>query len=221
MLPGFERARLVDLTLPLVPGMRGVASEVACTIQSHGWNAINWTLYSHSGTHMDAPIHYEASEQTIDQIALSECMGRAQVIDLTTVEPCACLLPKHLGEQAESWNEGDILLLRTDWYKRLGTPEYRDALPRISPQLAHWCVAHRVKLIGVEPPAVADPNNREEITEVHRILLEAGVVIVEGLAHLDQLTQSEIFFVAAPIKLAGSDGAPCRAFAFELVSEAL
>ena len=221
MLPGFEGARLIDLTLPLVPGMRGVASEVACTIPTHGWNATNWTLYSHAGTHMDAPIHYEASEQTIDQILLTSCMGRAHVVDLSQVAPHTCLEPAQLGTLHERWNEGDILLLRTDWYKRVGTPEYRDALPRISVLLAHWCVAHRVKLIGVEPPAVADPNNREEITEVHRILLEAGIVIVEGLAHLDQLTQPEVFFVAAPIKLAGSDGAPCRAFAFEQGSEAL
>ena len=203
------------MTLPLVPGMRGVACEVACTIPSHGWRATNWTLYSHAGTHMDAPVHYDASEQTIDQIPLTDCMGRAQVIDLSHVAPRTGLEPEHLKELHEYWHEGDILLLRTDWYKRLGTPEYRDALPRISVRLAQWCVAHRVKLIGVEPPAVADPNNREEITEVHRILLEAGIVIVEGLAYLDQLTQPEVFFVAAPLKLAGSDGAPCRAFAIE------
>jgi kynurenine formamidase len=214
LLPRFE-GRLVDLTLPLGPGMRGVSCEVAATVANQGWNATNWTLYSHAGTHMDAPIHYEASPQSIDQIPLERCMGAAHVLDLAGTPPRALLGPEHLGDLEATWQPDDILLLRTDWYRRHGTPEYRDALPRVSADLARWCVRRQVKLLGVEPPAVADPHNREEITAVHRILLEAGVVIVEGLAYLDQLTRPRVVFAALPLRLANGDGAPCRAFAFE------
>jgi kynurenine formamidase len=73
-------------------------------------------------------------------------------------------------------------------------------------------VDHGVKVLGVEPPSVADVNNREELTRVHTILLGAGVVIVEGLTNLDRLRDRAGWFVAAPLKVEGGDGCPCRAF---------
>lgn len=69
--------------------------------------------------------------------------------------------------------------------------------------------------IGVEPPSVADVNALDELTRIHKILLQAGVTIVEGLTNLESLTQQRVFFVAAPLKLESGDGAPCRAFAIE------
>jgi kynurenine formamidase len=91
---------------------------------------------------------------------------------------------------------------------------YRDGLPRVSAEQARWCVAHQVRLLGVEPPSVADVHNKAELTEVHRTLLGGGVVIVEGLTNLDRLRDGEAWFVAAPLKIEGGDGCPCRAFAF-------
>jgi kynurenine formamidase len=76
-------------------------------------------------------------------------------------------------------------------------------------------VANQVRILGVEPPSVADVNNRTEITRIHKLLLEGGVTIVEGLAHLDALTQPRVFFHALPLKLAGGDGCPVRAFAYD------
>jgi arylformamidase len=92
---------------------------------------------------------------------------------------------------------------------------YRDAFPRISEELARWCVTHQVNVLGVEPPSVADVNDMTELTLIHQILLGANITIVEGLSGLDQLTSEKIFFVAAPLKIEGGDGCPCRAFAFE------
>jgi kynurenine formamidase len=60
---------------------------------------------------------------------------------------------------------------------------------------------------------VADVNHKQELTLIHKILLEANITIVEGLTNLDQLTQEKVFFIAAPLKIQGGDGAPCRAFA--------
>ena len=89
---------------------------------------------------------------------------------------------------------------------------YRDGLPRVGEGLARWCVGRGVKLLGVESPSVADVNNRDELTRVHRILLGGGVVIVEGLTNLGGLRDREGWFVAAPLKVEGGDGCPCRAF---------
>jgi kynurenine formamidase len=79
-------------------------------------------------------------------------------------------------------------------------------------------VEHRVKLLGVEAPSVADVNNLPEVTRIHEILLGGGVTIVEGLAHLDKLSQDRVLFAALPLPLAGGDGSPVRAFAIEGIS---
>ena len=93
---------------------------------------------------------------------------------------------------------------------------YRNELPRISVELARWFVEREVALIGVEPPSVADVNNLNEVTTVHQTLFHGGVTIVEGLANLDKLQQSQIEFVAIPLRIRGGDGCPVRALAREL-----
>jgi kynurenine formamidase len=108
---------------------------------------------------------------------------------------------------------GERVLLRTDWYHRYPSPQYRDELPRISLELARWIVEQQVRLLGVEPPSVADVNNRTELTDVHQTLFRGGVVIVEGLANLDQVQSSRCEFVALPLRIADGDGCPVRAIA--------
>ncbi|MBN2475377.1 MAG: cyclase family protein [Pirellulales bacterium] len=208
--------RIIDLTLALEPGMRGVEIHQAKTLETEGWNAKRIELYSHCGTHMDAPRHFIPGGTTIDAVDLAACIGPARVVDLTPIEPRTLITVEHLGATADAVAPGDRLLLRTDWHKRHGTPEYRDALPRVSIELARWLVDRRVALLGVEPPSVADVNDREELTSVHCVLLRGGVVIVEGLAHLDRIESDIVGLTVLPLKVIDGDGAPARAVAIEL-----
>jgi arylformamidase len=213
--------RLIDLTLPLTPGQRGVAMEPKYTVARDGWNAATWHLYSHAGTHMDSQIHFGAGPETIDTKPLEKCLGPATVVNLAPLALRTLLTVAHLGATATHFPTGDSLLLRTDWHKHAADPAiYRDGLPRLSEELAQWCVDHRVKILGVEPPSVADVNNLPEVTRIHHILLGGGVTIVEGLAYLDRLNQPRVLFAALPLKLAGGDGCPVRAFAVEGVDPA-
>ena len=207
--------RIIDLTIPLENGLRGVSIEPARTLEKDGWNATTLHLYSHGGTHMDAPTHFGVSEQTIDQMPLDRCMGPAWVVDLPEIQPRALIHVADLGPAVDRIRKGDGLLLRTGWSRRVHDRSYRDELPRVSLELAEWCAARGVRMLGVEPPSVADVNNREELTAVHKVLLAAGVIIVEGLAHLDQIRRERVTFMAFPLKVAGGDGAPVRAFAIE------
>jgi arylformamidase len=213
---GAEMARIIDLTLTLRPEMRGVEFEPLHTVAEHGWNSRTLHLYSHSGTHMDAPHHFAAGDGTIDRIPLDHCLLPAWVADVTGVGPKALITVASLGSVAHKVRPGDGLLLKTGWSEHADRPQYyRDNLPRISRELADWCVERRVQLIGVEPPSVADVNNLEEVTAIHRILLGGGIVIVEGLTNLTALRQERVFFGALPLKIEGGDGSPCRAFALE------
>ena len=93
--------RIVDLTLTYRDGMRGVAMEPATTISDQGWNTRNLHLYSHAGTHMDAPLHFVDGGSTIDDVSLSKCVGPAWVIDIPDVGPRALLDVGSLGHYAE------------------------------------------------------------------------------------------------------------------------
>lgn len=209
-------SRIIDLTLTLTPGMRGFHAEPTSRYETDGWNASTLHLYSHCGTHMDAQVHFEAGPETVDQHALRRCMGPAWLVNLSPILPKTLIEVVHLGDVASHFTSGESLLLRTDWSKHLEDPGlYRDSLPRISPSLAEWCVEKRVKILAVEPPSVADVNNKAEVTRVHKILLGGGVLIVEGLAHLDQVRARKVFFAALPLKPLGGDGCPCRAIAIE------
>jgi kynurenine formamidase len=210
-------ARIVDLTLTVRAGMRGVEFETLHTVGEHGWNSRVLHLYSHSGTHMDAPLHFAAGDgATIDRIPLEHCLGPAWVADLSRVLPKALLSVADLGPTAGRVRPGDGLLIKTGWSAHTDQPQYyRDHFPRIGPELAKWCVDQHVRLLGVEPPSVADVNDLAEVTAIHRTLLGGGVIIVEGLANLAALREERVFFCAVPLKIEGGDGSPCRAFALE------
>jgi len=207
--------KYIDLTLTYHPNMPGVAFDTARTLEKDGWNAKTLHLYSHSGTHMDAPLHFGVDGPTIDQTPLESCIGPTWVVDLSGIAPKALISVEDLGEVARQFQAGDSLLLKTGWSQYLEEEKYRNGLPRISEELAHWCVQNKVKMLGVEPPSIADVNNLEEVTRIHQILLKGGVTIVEGLTHLDKITRKKVTFMALPLKIAGGDGAPARAIVIE------
>ncbi len=207
--------RVIDLSLDVNNDLPGVDISVAKRLEVEGWNATTLSLYSHCGTHMDAPRHFLPEGATLDLQDLSVCVGMATLVNVAPAQPKQLIEVSDLGPLVDTIEPGARLLFRTDWHKRYGTPEYRNELPRISLDLAHWLVDRKVALIGVEPPSVADVNNKQELTEVHQTLFRGNVLIVEGLAHLDQITAPQFQFIALPMKIIGGDGSPVRAIAIE------
>ncbi|MEM7034403.1 MAG: cyclase family protein [Chloroflexota bacterium] len=210
--------RIIDLSLSFRNGMRGVTLEQNSTIATKGFNTTNLHLYSHAGTHMDAPLHFLDKARTIDQIVLEKCIGPAQLIDLTHKAPNSLILVEDVAPYADKITAGSRLLLRTDWSQQAEQEDYyRANMPRVSPELAHWLVEKEIVLLGLETPSVASlrPENRAELAEVHQILLKAEIVIVESLANLSHLTQDVVHFIALPLKIDSCDGSPIRAVALE------
>lgn len=208
-------ADAIDLTLPLRKGMRGVDYEESRSLATDGWNARTLHLYSHAGTHMDAQTHFGAGQETIDKVPLERCMGPAWVVRLSGISPAALITPDDLGAIAHRFKRGESLLLHTGWSAYEADPAlYRDGLPRISESFALWCVEQGVRILGVEPPSIADVNQLEEVTHIHKILLESHITIIEGLTGLERIPGERCFFAAFPLPIEGGDGSPCRAFAW-------
>lgn len=203
---------IVDLTLTHYHGMRGVEIHPNTSTAVEGYNTTSLMLYSHAGTHMDAPRHFLDGGRTIDRLDLRKCVGPAYVIDLSHKQPSSFLTVEDLSPHADKIGSGSRLLLRTDWSLHAEEDDYRTSFPRISRELAQWLVDRGVWLVGLEMPSVASLQDKEELTTVHQILLRGEVVIVECLANLDKLP-AEVTFVALPLKIESGDGSPIRAIA--------
>ena len=79
--------KYIDVTLTLEHGMRGVQFSPAKILKNDGWNAQTLQLYSHAGTHMDAPVHFEVSSGTIDQFPAERFFNTCYVVDLLGIQP--------------------------------------------------------------------------------------------------------------------------------------
>jgi kynurenine formamidase len=207
--------RIVDLTLTLRHGMRGVQIEPSASIEQEGLSHTNLCLTTHAGTHLDAPFHFVAGGRTVDKLDLAKCMGPALVVDLSHKAEGSLITPDDLIPSADQIFPGSRLLLRTDWDKHADRSDYRIGFPRLSLDLAEWLVERGIWLLGVETPSVASLRDRQELQRVHQTLLAGEIVIVESLANLRNLQEKKFFFIALPLKIEGRDGSPVRAVAIE------
>ncbi len=210
-------SKIIDLTLPLYHGMPGMPLDpkfaviVHHTIESMKYNITQLMTSTHQGTHLDAPFHFFNKGKTVDRLDLRKCVGPAEVLDFTHIKPKYSLTPKDFKRYESRITKGCRILLRTNWWRKFPKKEYISDGPMISPELANWLVKKKIAMLGLETPGV----HPVEWEKVHKTLLKAEIVIVEGLAYLDKLKKDRVFFIAAPLKIKGRDGSPVRAIAIE------
>jgi len=168
----------------------------------NGLQVTRFAMGAHVGTHLDAPRHMLGADTPgIDRVPLDALVGPATVADLTTGETLdAAALAARLGAQPPR-----RLLLKLRAAPM--TAETFMAYAALDVSAAHWLVAHGVGLLGVDVPSVDAPES--DTFPVHRILLGAGVVIVENLA-VDAIAPGAWQCAGLPLKLVGADGAPAR-----------
>jgi kynurenine formamidase len=209
-------SRIIDLTLTLSEEIPNYSREISKQIPEDGWNASMIHVYSHTGTHMDCPYHFGLSDVTIDKIPPERFVADGILVKVPDVQPGMNIRKSVLDEFSRDELTGRAVLFHTGWSKHYKNPEiYRNQLPRISQELAQYMVDTGVSIVGVEPPSVSDVNNIVEINLIHKILLGGDVIIVEGLANLENLSGRPFRFIALPLKIEGGDGAPVRAIAIE------
>ncbi|MGB9681976.1 MAG: cyclase family protein [bacterium] len=209
--------KVIDLSLdvydkmPVYPGDPSVFFMKYKTIDSDGYNLTQILLGSHTGTHLDVPLHFVDGGDSIEKVPPERFIGEAYLIDLSYKKAAEDITPDDFKGYEDKITPGVKLLLRTDWYKALPEKRYFKEQPRISYELAKWFVERGVSLIGLETPTINPVDNKK----LHQTLLAGGIIVVEALAHLDQVTKDKIFFIALPLKIRGGDGSPVRAVAIE------
>jgi kynurenine formamidase len=164
---------------------------------------------------MDAPIHFGVGSVTIDALPPERFFGKAWVIEVAITHNQQLITESVMENVADRIEAGDSILLKSGWYRNHHEAKYRNALPRVSESFANWMVAKSINRLVVEPPSVADVNNLEEVTCIHKILLGGNVIIVEGICNTDELTADQVELVTLPLKIKDGDGAPARVIAVQ------
>ena len=184
----------------------------------------------HSGTHLDAPMHFADGRWTNSEIPVERLVGPAVVIDIAAkaaTDPDYRLTRPDVMEWEKAHGvvpDGAIILLRTGWSARwpdrkayLGDDTPGDAshlhFPSYGADAATYLVgARHVRMLGVDTASV-DHGPAQDFP-VHRILGAANVMGLENLANLDRLPATGATVVALPMKIAKGSGAPTRVIAF-------
>ncbi len=169
---------------------------------------------THTGTHIDAPRHYIPGGKTIDEIPLETLVGPASVCDVRSKVDTPILIsdlePQLRGKCTER------VLLYTDWVKWYGQWSYFSGHPYLSIEAGQWLIDQGCQLLGMDSPQADNPRHtrhHDPDSPIHYLLLGAGVVMVENMCQLDRLAGREFELVISPLKIAGGDGSPVRAFA--------
>lgn len=214
---------IIDLTMPLREGMMTFpvawhpVVEVTQLGRFHveGRETRRVSLGTHTGTHVDAPLHFIKGGAPVNQIPLDACYGPARVLDFTDLADKAEITLEMLKARVGT-PVPPRLLFRFDWEHRLDSLAYYSDHPYLSEDACQWMVDQGVRLIGLDAPMPDDPRNgrgSEKDSPNHVILLSAGVVILEYLVNLSQIPAGDFILSALPILIDGADGAPVRAVA--------
>jgi arylformamidase len=162
------------------------------------------SLSTHTGTHIDAPSHFYRSKKGIDDAPFSALMGKARVIEIADPE---VIRPPELRSQRI--RKGERILLKTKTSpRRWQVPSFVEDFVYLSREGAQFLAARGIKAVGIDYLSVG--SGQSDGAETHRILLKAGVWIIEGL-DLSKVTPGGYEMICLPLKIHRGEGAPARA----------
>lgn len=201
-----------DVSVPLRPGMPTYAGEPGPSLEfrsliSRGDSANVSTLFlgSHTGTHVDAPCHFLEGASCVEGLSLDALVGPAYVLEhagddhITAADLEGAAVPTDVRR----------LLLKTRNSRLWAEDRFHQEFIGLTGDAARWLVDRGYRLVGIDYLSIE--RFRSPTHEVHRTLLGAGVVIVEGL-DLRRVSAGQYFLICAPLPVVGADGAPARVF---------
>ncbi len=208
---------VIDLThtiaenMPVYPGTESPRLTVPCTVEKDGFMETLLHMFSHTGTHMDAPAHLIENGATLDSFDGSQFVGSALVIDCSELKEGERIDMSFIDRSRELAEKADFLLFRTDWDKKWGTSDYFGDFPCVTSEVVDFIVSSGKKGLGLDLISI-DPIG-SQLSNHKKILSQNTIVIIENLCNLELLGSGLFTFIAAPLKFENSDGAPIRAMA--------
>ena len=198
----FDISRRLQNGMPVWPGDTPFHFEVSSFNEGSGTvNVGSLQLSTHTGTHVDAPFHFDDDGRRIIELDLDLYIGPVRVIDM---------------EGKESIGAKDLLKINLDGIERVlfrtlswkDSTKFPERIPYINPDLAPFLATRGIRLIGVDVPSV-DPIDSITL-EAHHSLHENGIHILESVL-LDKIKPGDYELIALPLPLVEGDGSPVRA----------
>jgi arylformamidase len=202
--------KIIDLSHIISPDISvfpGTEKPVFERKEIEGYPEVKITMYTHTATHMDAPIHIIKGARTLDELPIDKFIGPGMVIDC-----------KHLGGKnitldflkpfEEKIQNAEFILFNSGWWAKWKTEAYFEGFPTLTIEAAAWLTTFHLKGIGLDSisldpvPDLTLPN--------HKIVLAKEIIIIENMCNMDALP-AEFMFQCFPLKIEKADGSPVRA----------
>jgi arylformamidase len=207
--------RIYDITMTIENGMISWPSDGPVSVErvrsmetGERLNLSRLDMSAHTGTHIDAPVHFIRDGSGIDSVSLDILLGPTAVVHIPEVREIGA------GELAAAGIPPGIrrLLLKTDNGRLQGLKQFSEDFSFVTPQGAQFIIDSGVQLVGIDYLSIAAYGSGEA---VHQALLGEGIVIIEGV-DLREVSPGSYNMIALPLKIGGCDGAPARVILEEM-----
>ena len=212
--------KLLDLTLtvseniPTFPGSPQPSFVQDKNIKNDGYNSELLFLSSHTGTHLDAPYHFQEKGEKIHEISLKRLVSSAILVKSRKKgdQPITKTDIQKFEKKHGKIPSGSTVIFWTGWQKMIKNTSYFIRNPGLSTAAAKYLVSKKINLVGTDSPSI--DLGKDKRFPVHHIFSKNNILIVENLTNLEKIRSSKFHFVVLPLKLKGATGSPVRAIAF-------
>ncbi len=204
-----DLSHLLETGMPVFPGSPDPVFEDMFSVADDGYTEKKLNIFTHLGTHIDAPAHMLKNGETLDILPVNTFFGKALRIDLP--EKTGQIELSKLVSYEKEISDCEFVIFNSGWWKKWGGEEYFEGFPHLTPEAAEWLSEKKLKGVGGDFPSF-DPVEEVNYT-IHNILFNAGYILVENLTNLDAVTERSFTISVMPLKVKGADGSPVRAVA--------
>jgi arylformamidase len=201
--------KIIDVTVPLSSDIPAYPGDPPFQLDSTHriadgelYNATRVSMGVHCGTHVDAPYHFLADGGSVDTLPLEILMGKARVVEVQARDKIERTDLEELDLRADL-----RVLIKTRMSGQLRGGTFQQDFVYLTPDAAVYLVQAGLKLVGIDYLSVEKYGSTD--FAAHHALLEAGVVIVEGL-DLSAVEPGEYDMTCLPLRIVGADGSPAR-----------
>jgi len=218
----------IDEDVPIWPTFDRLRCEQTHWAARDGATMERVEMASHTGTHVDAPLHFVPEGKTLDDYPVEKFMGEGVAVDLAPKEPESPITVEELERFESEIEPGDVVMLHLGWDEYHGrTEEYLFEFPYLTGEAARYLADLGPKAVGTDGASVGGwvdevpahgPATDVGPDESHLPLLENDIIPIEELRNLDRVLDGDrtrrAFFCYPPLNFHGTSGGPVRAFAF-------
>ena len=207
-----DLTHVIHSDMPVFPGTEQPVFERANTLEKDGFQEAKITMFSHTGTHMDAPAHMLSGGPYLDELPIEHFIVKSVILDFSNMSTKSIDIDS-IRPHEEKIKDAEFLIIKTGWSRYWGIQQYYEGFPYLSEESAKWLCEFNLKGVGID--AISIDSMDSTTFAVHKTLLSKNIVIIENLTNLDSIKSEYFILSVMPLKNKSADGSPVRAFSIE------